>query len=191
MPAAIVDQFSRRVGDPNEAGIAEYGRRAVGHLVVQLAAQYDDKVGLAYSNLQLAELRMETENLADIFDYAEQGQRGFEELGNRIGQIMARATTARAFFHVGLLDEAEEGLREVITAATAKELPTVAGDSMIRLGMLLAEKGRLADAERQLLESEKLFRGARYRRKLVEAILQLAALRIEMAELKPKATEAF
>ena len=151
---------------------------------IRIREELDDKVGLAYSNLQLAELRMETENLADIFDYAEQGQRGFEELGNRIGQIMARATTARAFFHVGLLDEAEEGLREVITAATAKELPTVAGDSMIRLGMLLAEKGQLADAERQLVESEKLFRGARYRRKLVEAILQLAALRIEMAELK-------
>ena len=97
---------------------------------------------------------------------------------------MATATPARAFFHVGLLDEAEEGLREVITAATAKELPTVAGDSMIRLGMLLAEKGRLADAERQLLEAEKLFRTARYRRKLVEAILQLAALRIEMAEIR-------
>ena len=156
-----------------------YARRSI-----RIREELDDKVGLAYSNLQLAELRMGTENLADIFDYCDQGERGFEELGNRIGQIMAKGTKARVFFHVGLLDEAEELLREVITAATAKELPTIAGDSMIRLGMLLGEKGQLADAERQLLESERLFRTARYRRKMVEAILQLAALRIEMAELK-------
>lgn len=156
-----------------------YARRSI-----RIREELDDKVGLAYSNLQLAELRMETENLADIFDYCSNGERGFQELGNRIGQIMAKATKARALFHIGLFDEAEEHLREVIIAATAKELPTVAGDSMIRLGVLLAEKGRLADAERQLLESEKLFRTARYRRKLVEALLQLAALRIEMAENK-------
>ena len=156
-----------------------YARRSI-----RIREELDDKVGLAYSNLQLAELRMETENLADIFDYCSQGERGFQELGNRIGQIMAKATRARALFHIGVFEEAEEHFREVIIAATAKELPTVAGDSMIRLGVLLAEKGRLADAERQLLESEKLFRTARYRRKLVEAILQLAALRIEMAEIR-------
>ena len=46
--AAVVDQLARRVGDADEAGVGEHRRRAVAHLVVELAADHEHEVGLGH-----------------------------------------------------------------------------------------------------------------------------------------------
>ena len=48
LAAAVVDQLARIVGDADEAGVREDGRRAVAQLVVELAADDEDEVGLGH-----------------------------------------------------------------------------------------------------------------------------------------------
>ena len=48
LAAAVVDQFAGAIGDPDEARIRKHGRRAVADLVVELAADQQDDVGLGH-----------------------------------------------------------------------------------------------------------------------------------------------
>ena len=48
LTAAIVDQFAGAVGDPDEARIRKDGRRAVADLVVELAPDQQDDVGVGH-----------------------------------------------------------------------------------------------------------------------------------------------
>ncbi len=44
----IVDQLARRVGDADEAGVRKHRRRAVAELIVELAPDHDDEIGLGH-----------------------------------------------------------------------------------------------------------------------------------------------
>ena len=46
--AAVVDEFAGGVGEADELGLREHGRRAVAELVVELAADHEDRVGLGH-----------------------------------------------------------------------------------------------------------------------------------------------
>jgi len=48
LPAAIVDQLARAVGNPNEARVRKDGRRAVTDLVIELAPDQQDDVGVGH-----------------------------------------------------------------------------------------------------------------------------------------------
>ena len=48
LATAVVDQLAGIIRDPDEAGVRKHGRRPVGHLVVELAADQQNDIGLAH-----------------------------------------------------------------------------------------------------------------------------------------------
>lgn len=146
----------------------------------QIREELGEGLGIAHSRLQLSELYLETGRYPEALELCEAGLEDFEGLQNHVGVLLARKALARILIRLGALEEARAILEQVLAGSREGEQEVLTGTCLVLLGRIAAESGDTLRAEGLLGRAEKLFRSNQNRRELAEALLESAALQLEI-----------
>jgi Nif-specific regulatory protein len=146
----------------------------------QIRQELGESLGMAHSRLQLSELYLETGRYSEALELCETGLEDFESLENHVGVLVARKTLARILIRLGALEEAQAILEKILAELRVGEQEVLTGSCLVLLGQIAAESGDTLRGEGLLARAEKLFRSNQNRRELAEALLESAALQLDL-----------